>query len=50
MATVYGSMGQYASRCGNSTVGTSFAAICLIADTVIVAVSVFIFQVLGQML
>ena len=50
MATVYGSMEQYASRCEVSTVGTSFAAICLIADTVILAVSVLIIRLLGQML
>ena len=47
MATVYGSMKQFASRCAVSTVSTSFAAICLIADTVILAVSVLIIRLLG---
>lgn len=47
MAAVYGSMKQFASRCAVSTVSTSFAAICLIADTVILAVSVLIIRLLG---
>lgn len=46
MAAVYETMKQYASHCASFAAGTSSAPICLIADTVILAVSVFIIRLL----
>lgn len=48
MAAVYGFMKQYASHCAFSAAGTSTASFCLIVDTAILAVSIFVFRLLGQ--
>lgn len=46
MAAVCKTMKQFACRCASTVAGTSSASICLIADTVILAVSVFLIRLL----
>lgn len=48
MAAVYDCMKQYASHCAFSAAGTSSASFCLIVDTAILAVSIFIIRLLVQ--
>ena len=48
MAAVYGSMKQYASHCASAAAGTSSASFCLIVDTAVLAVSIFIFRLLAR--